>query len=183
MTHRTSLGRFAIALTMWLACVASAQQPQAHFQVTSSSFTDNGRMPPRLTCEGANISPQLQWPAPPQGTVNFAILMEDTDAPAIFTHWLAYNLPPETRNLPEGASTPSKRLMRAAEGINNFGRTGYGGPCPPESQTHHYVFHVYALDASPQLPVGATRQQLEAAMKGHVLAEGRITGLYTRGGA
>jgi len=168
--------RIGLALLLQAAATCASTT----FPVSSSSFTDGGTMPSRLSCDGADLSPELRLPTPPIGTRSLAILMEDPDAPIAFAHWLAYGLPADTRELREGASTPSQRLEHAAEGINSFGRIGYGGPCPPSGSTHHYVLHVYALDNVPALPTGASAQQLQAAMQGHVLAEGRITGLYTR---
>lgn len=161
---------------------AAAASPPATWQVSSSSFVQGGKMPAKLTCDGADVSPEIRFPSPPAGAKSFAIVADDPDAPAAFAHWLAYDIPADTQELPEGASTPSRRLEHATEGINGFGRTGYGGPCPPAGQTHHYVFRIYALDNVPQLPVGASAEQLKAAIEGHVLAEGQITGVYARGG-
>ncbi len=138
-------------------------------------------MPSKLTCEGPNLSPDIELPTPPAGTRSFAIVATDPDAPMAFTHWLAYNIPADIRDLPEGASTRSRRLMHGAEGLNSFSTTGYSGPCPPEGNAHHYVFHVYALDVNPGLPPGVVTEQLKTAIEGHVLAEGEITGLYARG--
>lgn len=176
MRHLTRIG---LALLLQAAAACAWPAPAA-LPVSSASFTDGGAMPSRLSCDGADLSPALRLPAPPANTRSFAIVMEDPDAPIAFAHWLAYGLPADTRELREGASTPSQRLEHAVEGINSFGRIGYGGPCPPPGSTHHYVVHIYALDNVPALPTGASAQQLQAAMQGHVLAEGRITGLYTR---
>lgn len=154
--------------------------PHAPLLIASASFADGGNMPQKLTCDGANLSPDIQLPQPPPGTKSFAVVTDDPDAPILFTHWLAYNIPPDTRDLAEGASAPKKRLDHAAEGTNSFGDIGYGGPCPPAGKPHHYVFRVYALDIDPALPPGQTREQLAAALQGHVLAEGQITGLYGR---
>lgn len=170
-----------IFLTL-LTGVACAWQSHAPLRVTSNSFADGGKMPARLTCDGTDLSPELHFSTPPAGTRSFAIVVEDPDAPTAFVHWLAYGVPADTRELPEGTSTASKRLEHSAEGINSFGRMGYGGPCPPEGAAHHYLFHIYALDTMPALPSGASAQQVNAAIQGHVLAEGRITGLYARGG-
>ncbi|GLQ94054.1 YbhB/YbcL family Raf kinase inhibitor-like protein [Dyella acidisoli] len=170
------------AMLLLHASVVCASPPHPVLQVSSSSFADGGKIPSTFTCDGANLSPEIQFPSPPAGTKSFALVMDDPDAPTAFTHWLAYGIPADTRELPEGASTPSKRLEHAVEGINSFGRTGYGGPCPPEGQAHHYVFRIYALDAMPSLPVGASTDQVNAAIQGHILAEGRMTGLYARGG-
>lgn len=177
--RRTVCGLMLLALQTGTAC---AWQSGVPLHITSSSFADGGRMPARLTCDGANVSPQLHFSTPPAGTRSFAIVVDDPDAPAAFAHWLAYGIPADVRELPEGASSASQRLERAAEGINSFGRMGYGGPCPPVGAAHHYLFRVYALDTMPALPSGASAQQVDAALQGHVLAEGRITGLYARGG-
>ena len=171
---------YGLALLMLPIGVASGWQSAVALSISSTSFMDGGTMPAKLSCDGANLSPDIRLPTPPTGTRSFALVMMDPDAPAPFTHWLAYGIPADTRELPEGASTSSQRLQHAAEGINSFGRIGYGGPCPPSGTTHHYVFHIYALDNVPALPSGATTQQVNAALQGHVLAEGRLTGLYTR---
>ena len=171
---------YGLALLMLPIGVASGWQSSTALSISSASFTDGGTIPAKLSCDGANLSPDIRLPTPPTGTRSFALVVMDPDAPAPFTHWLAYGIPADTRELPEGASTSSQRLQHAAEGINSFGRIGYGGPCPPSGTTHHYVFHIYALDNVPALPSGATAQQVNAALQGHVLAEGRLTGLYTR---
>jgi Raf kinase inhibitor-like YbhB/YbcL family protein len=154
----------------------------AALHVSSSSFADGQGMPQKLTCDGASVSPDLQWSAGPAGTKSYVIVTTDPDAPISFTHWLAYNIPAQTHGLPEGASTPSKRLEQASEGTNGFGNTGYGGPCPPGDKVHHYVFRVYALDVNPGLATGQGKEQVAAAMQGHVLARGQITGVYGRQG-
>lgn len=151
-------------------------------KVSSASFMDGSVMPTRLTCDGPNLSPDLHWSTPPAGTKSYVIVMDDSDAPFGFTHWLAYDLPRDAQGLPEGASTSAKRLDHAAEGRNSFGNIGYGGPCPPTGKPHHYVFKVYALDADPALPAGQDESQLVAAIKTHVLAKGTLTGLYGRNG-
>ncbi|RUL78344.1 YbhB/YbcL family Raf kinase inhibitor-like protein [Dyella choica] len=172
----------SIALLMAQAAMAGTGPMRPLLRVSSSSFADGGQMPARLTCDGANLSPEIRFATPPAGTRSFAIVVDDQDVPVEFFHWLAYGIPADTRELPEGASTPSQRLAAAAEGINNFGRMGYGGPCPPAGATHHYVFHVYALDDVPALPSGASAQEVNTAIRGHVLAEGRFSGVYARGG-
>lgn len=172
----------SLALLLIHAAMAGAGPMRPLLRISSASFADGGKMPVKLTCDGANLSPEIRLPAAPAGTRSFAIVVDDTDAPVAFAHWLAYGISAGTRELPEGASTSAQRLEAAAEGINSFGRIGYGGPCPPAGSTHHYVFHVYALDDMPALPSGASAQQVYAAIQGHELAEGRITGVYTRGG-
>lgn len=149
--------------------------------VTSSSFDDGGVMPPKYTCDGGDVSPHLSVSPPPAATRSLVWIVYDTDTPIDFVHWVAFNLPPGLRDLPEGASAQPGRLQGGVQGINDFDKTGYGGPCPPGQKPHHYIFHAYALDTLLQLPEGATREKVAQAAKGHVLAEGTIVGVYTRG--
>ena len=155
---------------------------QAAFTVDSSSFTNGGAMPQRLTCDGSNLSPQLRWMAGPTGTKTFALVMDDPDAPVDFTHWIAFDLPASARQLAEGASRHAAMPAGSAEGVNSFGGAGYGGPCPPPGKPHHYIFRLYALDIRLALPPGAEKKRVEAAIAGHVLAQGRIVGIYQRAG-
>jgi Raf kinase inhibitor-like YbhB/YbcL family protein len=149
--------------------------------VTSSSFADNGMIPSRFTCDGGDVSPQLSISTPPAGTKSLVWIVDDPDAPVgNFVHWVAFNLPPGLRDLPEGASAQPGSLQGGVQGGNDFDKTGYGGPCPPGSKPHHYVFRVYALDTSLQLPEGSTKREIVQAVKGHVLDEGKIIRLYTR---
>ncbi len=168
---------------------ASAQRPAGAtiplatiqvLQVRSNDFAPGGLIPRRYTCDGEDLSPQIAWQAAPAGAMSLALLVHDPDAPADFTHWLAYDIAPGTRDLPEGASARGAMPAGVREGTNDFARRGYSGPCPPPGKPHRYVFKLFALDARLDLPVGATRNQLEAAMKGHILAEGRLTGSYRR---
>ena len=179
---------FAIVLLSCLLASALLWQPTgpAHGQARASlwvrgaSFSNGKSIPGRYTCDGANLSPHLEWQSAPAGTKSFAIVMDDPDAPTDFTHWLVYNIPPSVRELAEGASTQRSMPQGAAEGRNDFGRSGYGGPCPPRGNPHHYVFRVYALDLRLDLFAGATRKQVDAAMSGHVVAQGQIVGAYQR---
>lgn len=156
----------------------AAQGQSSHsLQVWSSSFADGAPIPPRNTCDGANLSPALQWSAPPAGTKSIAIVVHDPDALVDFTHWMVFNIPPRIESLPEGASERAGLPHGSAEGLNDFGQFGYAGPCPP-SGMHHYIFRVYALDAPLNLPPGANRKQVQSGIGGHVLAEGQTTGTY-----
>lgn len=153
---------------------------QAALEVTSSSF-QSGEIPSKFSCNGAGISPQLSWSAPPSGTASFALIVTDPDAPGrTFVHWVIYDLPAGMRTLPEGLPGLGQLADGSQQGRNDFGEIGYGGPCPPGNSAHHYHFTLYALDAKLNLPVGATRAQVEAAMKGHILARGELVGLYQR---
>jgi Raf kinase inhibitor-like YbhB/YbcL family protein len=161
--------------------LAPGQTP-ASIALTSSSFRNGDRIPQKYTCDGAGLSPHIHLPTPPSGTKSFLLVMDDPDASG-FVHWLVYNIPPATRDIPEGASSPSGLPAGAAEGANSMGNTGYFGPCPPAPDPHHYVLRVYALDTDLNLGAGKTKEELAAAAKGHILAEGSMTVLYTRGGA
>lgn len=155
-------------------------QTLAPLGISSSSFASGDAIPRRLTCDDAGLSPEIQLPQPPAGTRSFAIVMDDPDASG-FVHWLAYNLPAGTREIAEGASNRAELPHGAAEGMNSLDKIGYFGPCPPGTKPHHYVLRLYALDTDLDLPPGATKKQLAAAVKGHVLAEGQMTGHYVRG--
>lgn len=157
-------------------------QPDSTLWVSSTSFTSGGEIPRRYTCEGADISPQLSWQAAPEGTKSFAVVMHDPDAPVDFTHWVAWNIAPGVRELAVGASGRGGMPPGATEGSNDFGHPGYGGPCPPPGKPHHYDFQVYALDILLNLPAGATRRELEAAMSGHLIAAGQLVGIYRQTG-
>jgi Raf kinase inhibitor-like YbhB/YbcL family protein len=145
--------------------------------LTSTSFQGE-RIPARFTCNGAGLSPQLAWSAPPVGTASLALIVTDPDAPGgSFVHWVLYDLPAGTLALAEGLPQLPEG---ARQGRNDFGDLGYGGPCPPHGPAHHYHFTLYALDKKLNLPAGATRAQVEAAMQGHILASGELIGLFQR---
>lgn len=158
-------------------------QGTAHpsLEIRSSGFANGSSIPPRFTCDGANVSPGLQWSVPPSGTKSIALVMHDPDALVDFTHWIVFNLPPGAGSLAEGASGQGILPQGSAEGRNDFGRQGYGGPCPPGDKPHRYIFHIYALDIRLDLPLGVNRKQLDSAISRHILAGGEITGTYRRG--
>ncbi|HTY84934.1 MAG TPA: YbhB/YbcL family Raf kinase inhibitor-like protein [Silvibacterium sp.] len=158
--------------------LAEGQAP-ASMTISSASFGNGDPIPQKLSCDGIGLSPDIQLPAPPPGTKSFLLVMDDTDAGG-FVHWLLYNIPPDTRDIPEGASSRGALPAGAAEGENSLRKTGYFGPCPPPPTPHHYVFRMYELDANLDLPAGEEKRQLAAVARGHILAEGIMTGLYTR---
>jgi Raf kinase inhibitor-like YbhB/YbcL family protein len=147
----------------------------AELSVASESFQHGDRLPPRHALEGENLSPHLSWSGLPDGTRSIAVICEDPDAPSgTFVHWVAWGIDPEAGGLDEGEAAPS-------EGQNGFGNTGYGGPSPPPGHgSHRYYFRVYALDTEPELEPGASKEKLEAAIEGHVLASGELMGTYER---
>ncbi|MGO8758483.1 MAG: YbhB/YbcL family Raf kinase inhibitor-like protein [Terracidiphilus sp.] len=166
---------------LWSGYLSSAHgQGREAVRIQSSSFVDGGAIPRQFTCDGAGISPALGWQNVPASARSLALVIHDPDAPIDFAHWVAYNIPAGARGLAEGASSRGAMPEGSAEGSNSFGRQGYGGPCPPPGKPHHYVFLLYALDARLNLKPGLTREQLEAAIRGHILAEGQIVGTYRR---
>jgi Raf kinase inhibitor-like YbhB/YbcL family protein len=144
-------------------------------ELTSGAFQDGEPIPTKYTCDGEDVSPPLAWSSVPEGTQSLALIVHDPDAPSgDFLHWLAWNIDPGPGGLGEGVAPP-------AEGTSGFGRTGYGGPCPPPGHgTHHYIHHLHALDTTLDLDSGAGRDDLQGAMEGHVLADGRLVGTYER---
>jgi len=148
--------------------------------ITSSAFTEGGMIPRQYTCDGEDISPPLAWTGVPEGTKSIALICDDPDAPVgTWVHWVLFNIPPSTRDLP--ASVPPKEALDngAKHGTNDFRKLGYGGPCPPGG-THRYYFKLYALDAEIPSEAGITKAQLLKEMEGHILAEGQLLGRYRR---
>lgn len=149
------------------------------FQVTTTAFRDGGPIPKKSTCDGPDVSPALSWSDPPAGTKSLAIIADDPDAPGgTWVHWVLYDLPADTRKLPEGVAKDRELPNGALQGRNDFGKIGYNGPCPPRGSTHRYFFKLYALDSKTGLKAGATKSDLEHAMKGHILAQAQFIGKY-----
>lgn len=149
------------------------------FQITATAFRDGSSIPKRFTCDGPDVSPALSWGDPPAGTRSLAIIADDPDAPAgTWVHWVLYDLPAETRKLPEGVAKDRELPNGALQGRNDFGKIGYNGPCPPRGSEHRYFFKLYALDSKTGLKAGATKSELERAMKGHVLAQAQLVGKF-----
>lgn len=150
-------------------------------ELKSRSFQHGQTIPKKYTCDGPDISPQLEWDNVPDGTVSFAIIMEDPDAPSgTWVHWLVYDLPAETRALPEGLASTETLPRGGAQGRNDFGRVGYGGPCPPPGRPHRYFFRLYALNSRVNLPPGASKEELVRAMEGRIKDEAHLVGKYGR---
>ncbi len=149
--------------------------------VTSSAFRANHAVPREHTCDGQDRSPALAWSGAPEAARGFAVVMDDPDAPrGTWVHWVLWNLPAATSALPAGVPPDERLESGARQGRNDFRRIGWGGPCPPPGPAHHYSFRVYALDALLDLEPGATKADLERAMRGHVLAQGELVGTYSR---
>jgi len=149
--------------------------------ISAEKFKDGETIPDLYTCKGKDISPSLFWKGIPDGTKSIALIMDDPDAPGgTFVHWVLYNVPAQTQKLPEGMPHGKILADRSMQGMTDFGRTGYGGPCPPPGKPHRYYFKIYALDSMTDLAPGASKKQLENAIAGHILAKGEIVGIYKR---
>lgn len=149
------------------------------FQLFSHTFTDGGWIPDLNTCQGADVSPPLEWSGEPPETRSFALILDDPDAPGgTWDHWLLYDIAPKTHNLAQGYKVGGLGVS----GRNSWGKEGYGGPCPPKGHgPHRYFFRLYALNVDTVgLPSGARRNELEAVMKGHLLADTHYMGRYER---
>ena len=150
-------------------------------QVTSTAFLEGQAVPQKYTCLANNISPPLAWTPPPSGTKSIALICEDVDAPGgTFTHWMMYEMPPAEIVLAENIAKVETLDDGRKQGKNSFGKTGYSGPCPPQGKPHRYYFKVYALDIQLDLPGGAAKKDLVAAMDKHVIAEGQLMGTFGR---
>lgn len=170
-----------LPLQMVATTVHAQQEDVMTFTVQSAAFRERASIPTPYTCEGADVSPPLRWTDPPPQTKSFALIVDDPDAPVgTWVHWVLYNLPAEARDLPKGVEPDATLANGAVQGINDFRRVGYGGPCPPPGPSHRYVFKLYALDALLSLPSRATKAQLERAMEGHILARTQLIGRYQR---
>ncbi|HEX3051710.1 MAG TPA: YbhB/YbcL family Raf kinase inhibitor-like protein [Aggregatilineaceae bacterium] len=152
------------------------------FVLHSSDFPPGALIPIRFTCSGSDISPALLWSDPPPETDSLALICEDPDAPrGLWVHWVIYNIPKDTRGLLEAIPKVLELPDGTRQGVNDFGRTGYAGPCPPPGHgKHRYFFRLYALDVSLMLLPDATRADLLQAMEGYILAEAELMGLYER---
>jgi Raf kinase inhibitor-like YbhB/YbcL family protein len=151
------------------------------FELTSSAIHANEQIPTRFSCDGAHISPPLAWSGAPVNTATFALIVDDPDAPGgTFTHWVLFNLPRDVDHLDENIPSEPELDNGAVQGRNDFGRSGYGAPCPPRGETHRYRFTLNALNAPLPLPAGATRQQVLQAMQPHVLDQVQIVSTYHR---
>jgi Raf kinase inhibitor-like YbhB/YbcL family protein len=163
------------------ARAAPKRKSEPAMRLESTAFAPMGRIPIKHTCDGADVSPPLQWVEVPEEAASLALIVTDPDAPdpaapkTVFTHWVLFNLPPLSSGLAEGARNLPPGT---SEGQNDWKRTGYGGPCPPTGR-HRYFHDLYALDTTLEL-TKPTRSELEDAMEGHVLAKAQLIGTYEK---
>ena len=176
-----------LVFAFWLPPL-SAQPDQGRSVMTmtlqSPAFTHHGEIPSRYTCDGEDISPPLTWSGIPEGTQSLVLIVDDPDAPdpkapkMTWVHWLLYNIPPDTAGFPENVS-PDELPKGTMEGLNDWKRTGYGGPCPPIGK-HRYFFKLYALDTILPDLGKPTKSQLEKAMQNHILEKTELVGTYQK---
>ena len=151
------------------------------FELKSKSFGNGSFIPPEYTCEGRDISPQLEWEGVPEGTKSFALISDDPDAPmGTWVHWVLYDIPADKRSLPEGVRKDRVLDDGSKQGMTDFGRVGYAGPCPPPGSPHRYFFRIYALRAKPDLKPGLTKSRLLDAIEGHVIDKAELMGKFQR---
>jgi Raf kinase inhibitor-like YbhB/YbcL family protein len=184
------LSNLVLILLMFLGCAPPEQtgaqpsptpnQDKPEIKLTSTAFKEGESIPRSYTCDGVNISPPLEWSGVPKTAKTIAIVADDPDAPGgTWVHWVLYNLPAANIGLVE--SLPASENLKAGgfQGKNDFGKIGFGGPCPP-SGTHRYFFRIYALDGELPLKAGATKAELTKAMEGHTMLQGQLMGTYRR---
>jgi len=149
--------------------------------LSSTSFPNGGAIDKKFTCDGADVSPQLSWNDPPAGTNTFALLVDDPDAPVgNWNHWTLWNVPSTTGNMAEGVQKQASLPDGAQQGMNDFRKPGYNGPCPPAGKPHRYYFKLFALDTKLELKPETGKKGLESAMQGHILARAEWMGRYGR---
>jgi Raf kinase inhibitor-like YbhB/YbcL family protein len=167
--------------TSTLAETATERATPAPFELIRTAFEAEGVIPDRYSCKGEDISPELSWGDPPDGTQSLAIIFEDPDASARgWVHWVIYSIPAETRHIAEAVEDGPVTYQGMVHGSSNFGTMDYRGPCPPQGSTHRYVFTLYALDVVLDLEPGANEIELLAAMDGHILAQTVLAANFTR---
>lgn len=175
-----------LILILIISCIQQKEQESqiqnqqaigvVNMKLVSSAFQHNSMMPSEFTCDGSDSSPPLSITDVPANAKSLVLIVDDPDAPVgTWDHWVVFNIPQSTKQIPQDTEP------NGVSGKNSWGKTGYGGPCPP-SGTHRYFFKLYALDTILNLAQGATKKQIEAAMQKHILAKAELVGLYKRVG-
>lgn len=172
--------RIVFSIVCMIAIIVSsvyAEETNSAFILSTNAFLDQGVLPVLYTCDGKDVSPQLEWTGIPEKTQSVALIMSDVDAPhGVFYHWVLYNIPTATTTLSQGADKPTGITI----GKNSFGKLQYNGPCPPKGSAHSYVFIVYALDTKLSIPAGAEAITVLNAIQNHIIGKTQITGVYSR---
>ncbi len=176
-----NLQRISTAVIFALLGLANAQPARAQLKLTSTAMASGAPIADDYACTGADRSPALAWSGAPQSTKSFALIVDDPDAPrGIFIHWVAYNIPAGETSLPAGVPQTAEIAGGGTNGINSFEHIGYNGPCPPPGKTHHYRFHLFALDSMLTPGDNADAAALQSAMTGHVVATAELVGTFER---
>ncbi len=164
------------------AIIEAMSTKERFMKLTSAAFKQGETIPARHTCEGDNISPALLWMGAPAAVKSFALIADDPDAPAgTWVHWVIYNIPPEAKGLPEAVPDAKTLEDGSLQGVNDFKKTGYGGPCPPKGHgSHRYFFKLYALNSMLNLDAGVSKPDLEKAIKDRILGRADLIGRYER---
>jgi Raf kinase inhibitor-like YbhB/YbcL family protein len=186
--HQFLCGIVALLLGCLAACsrpdtdvVSKERSTPVTIKIRSAGFAEGQAIPSKYTCDGEDMSPPLSWDSSPNGTKSLALICDDPDAPSgTWVHWVIYDLSATLTELPEAVPAKEEALSGAKQGRNDFGRIGYGGPCPPAGSAHRYYFKLYALDGALNLKAGATKADVENAMKGHIVGQGQLMGTYKR---
>lgn len=169
-----------VFFTIIFATLPFSEVEGGTMELTSSAFSEGAMIPDRYTCDGADVSPPLKWGAFPADTKSLALICDDPDAPVgTWVHWVYYDIPADTRGLPENVAPHERPAEGGTQGKNDFRKTGYGGPCPPGG-THRYYFKLYALDITLNLSPGATKKQVLKAMENHIIGQAQLMGKYRR---
>jgi hypothetical protein len=173
--------RNLVILQLLLATAMLYAQSGGAMIFTTTSFRNGGDIPKKFSCDGGDVSPAFSWSGAPQGTRSFVLIGDDPDAPGgDWTHWVVYDLPAATSGLPENLGKFDPPPTGGHQGKNDFGKVGYGGPCPPPGKPHRYSFRLYALDRECNLKSGASKKEVEQAMRQHILAQAEWMGKYGR---
>ena len=169
------------SLLLASSLLSADAKPSDKMTLRSPAFQSGADIPRQYTCDADDVSPPLRWESVPAGTQALALIVEDPDAPGgTWVHWVVYDLTVDTAVLNEAMPRTEMLSNRAKQGVNDFRRVGFGGPCPPPGRAHRYYFRLYALDAPTALKPRATKAQLLQAIKGHVLGEAELMGRYNR---
>lgn len=172
---------FLMLLAISIPALAKASSEAEKLTVSSKAFTEGSTIPKEFTADGNDVSPGITWSEVPKGTKSLAITCEDPDAPAgTWFHWIVYDIPPTTTRMKQGVVKRPDLPEGIKQGTNDFGKSGYNGPSPPKGPVHHYHFKVFALDSKLSLKAGADKRAFYSAIKGKVLGQGMLTGLYQR---
>ena len=170
----------SIMMTVFLVYCTTGGDSMA-LEIKSTAFKNDEFIPAQYTCKGRDVSPPLEWSDVPENVQSFALISDDPDAPVgTWVHWVLYDIPPETRSLPEGVKKIGTLEDGSKQGMTDFGRVGYGGPCPPPGSAHRYFFKLYALDTVLNIKPGISKEGLLRAMEGHIIEQTELMGKFKR---